>query len=175
MHFPLAIAPTPSTLKGMQVFVTREGQQFGPYSLEEVRQYLAAGQLTADDQANFQQASGEFWMGPLFKLPGVSGIESHETVAAPTPLARYNAKETRINRRLFQTELQRFQKLNPAGQAENLVLRTASEEFRVFRISKLEGERITVDYQHRDVRKEKTLNYFEIREIEVWPADAEST
>ena len=155
----------------MQIFITRAGQQYGPYQLDEVRQFLAEGQLAADDQAHFQQASGEFWMGPLFKIPGVSGIE---TPAAVVPLERYEAPETRINRRLFQTELERFQKLNPAGRSEDLVLHTATEEFRIFRISKLEGERLTIEHQHRGVRKEKTLNYFEIRAVEVWATNADN-
>ena len=110
-------------------------------------------------------------MGPLFKIPGVSGIE---TPAGVAPLERYEAPETRINRRLFQTELEQFQKLNPAGRSEDLVLHTATEEFRVFRISKLEGERLTIEYEHRGVRKEKTLNYFEIRAVEVWPTNADN-
>lgn len=53
----------------MNVVVTRDGQQFGPYTPEEVRAYIASGQLFASDLAWFEGAAD--WM-PLSSVPGLS-------------------------------------------------------------------------------------------------------
>ena len=35
----------------MNILISRDGQQFGPYSLDDVNAYLASGQLSGDDMA----------------------------------------------------------------------------------------------------------------------------
>jgi hypothetical protein len=54
----------------MQVHVARDGNQIGVFSLEEIKQQLAAGTLTMSDQAWYEGAAG--W-APLSTVPGVSG------------------------------------------------------------------------------------------------------
>jgi len=54
----------------MQVHVARDGNEIGVFSLEEIKQQLAAGTLTMSDQAWYEGAAG--W-APLSTVPGVSG------------------------------------------------------------------------------------------------------
>ena len=65
--------------KPMMIHVMREGQQFGPYTLEDVNAYLAQGTLLATDQAWYEGAPD--WM-LLTQVPGVLGPG-----AAPAPVA----------------------------------------------------------------------------------------
>jgi hypothetical protein len=44
----------------MMYYVARDGQQYGPYSADTVRQYLAAGSLLASDMA--REESGQSWL-----------------------------------------------------------------------------------------------------------------
>lgn len=53
----------------MQIHINRDGQNYGPYSLDEARQYLASGNLAATDLAWFEGAPG--WM-PLSQVPGLA-------------------------------------------------------------------------------------------------------
>lgn len=53
----------------MQIHINRDGQNFGPYSLDEVRQYLASGNIVVTDLAWYEGAPG--WM-PLGQVPGVA-------------------------------------------------------------------------------------------------------
>jgi Tfp pilus assembly major pilin PilA len=62
----------------MQIHIHREGQNFGPYSLEEVNAYLQSGNLGAGDLAWYEGAAD--WM-PLEAVPGVVGARA---VAAAT-------------------------------------------------------------------------------------------
>jgi uncharacterized RDD family membrane protein YckC len=52
----------------MQIYVTREGQRTGPYSLEEVNRHLATGTLRPIDQAWSEGFPG--WK-PVLSFPGV--------------------------------------------------------------------------------------------------------
>jgi hypothetical protein len=65
--------------KLMMIHVMRDGQQFGPYTLEDVNAYLAQGTLLATDQAWYEGAPD--WM-LLTQVPGVLGPG-----AAPAPVA----------------------------------------------------------------------------------------
>jgi hypothetical protein len=49
-------------------YVARDGQQYGPYSADTVRQYLAAGSLLISDMA--REESGQSWLtlGQLLRL-----------------------------------------------------------------------------------------------------------
>ena len=53
----------------MQIYIHRDGQQFGPYSVEQAREYLAAGSLAATDLAWYEGAAD--W-APLGQLKEVS-------------------------------------------------------------------------------------------------------
>jgi len=68
----------------MQVHLERSGQQFGPYSIEEVNTYLSSGQVLPTDMAWYDGAPG--WM-PLTQVPGVQvgGPPSAPSVPPPTP------------------------------------------------------------------------------------------
>ena len=52
----------------MQIHIDRQGQRFGPYSLEEVNQYLAAGNVLPTDIA-WQDGMVD-WV-PVTAIPGV--------------------------------------------------------------------------------------------------------
>ena len=51
----------------MQVYVHRGGKQLGPYGIDQLRQYVDAGQFTPQDQAFYEGASA--WI-PLGEVPG---------------------------------------------------------------------------------------------------------
>ncbi len=53
----------------MMIHISREGQQFGPYSLEEVNTYLADGSLLPTDIGWIEGAPE--WM-PITQIPGVA-------------------------------------------------------------------------------------------------------
>lgn len=52
----------------MNYFVARNGQQYGPYSEETVREYLAAGSLVASDTAREENAQAWQTLGQLLHL-----------------------------------------------------------------------------------------------------------
>lgn len=58
----------------MSYYVSRNGQQYGPYTEEVVRSYLAAGSLSASD--NIREESSTAWttIGQLFQVPAVTPI-----------------------------------------------------------------------------------------------------
>ena len=61
----------------MQVYIDRNGQRFGPYSVEEINCYLAEGSLLPSDQAWYD---GEMDWKPLTQVAGV-------IASSPTPLS----------------------------------------------------------------------------------------
>ena len=61
----------------MQIFIARDGQQTGPFSLEQVQQMLTAGGASGEDLAWYEGAPE--WM-PLSQVPGVTG-----NAPPPTP------------------------------------------------------------------------------------------
>jgi len=54
-----------SLLTSMDIYVSRDGQEFGPYTLEDVNAYIASGQINATDLAWFD---GETDWKPLHEL-----------------------------------------------------------------------------------------------------------
>ena len=62
----------------MQLYISREGQQFGPYSIEQARDYMASGNLLAEDLA-WHDGAAE-WV-PLAQVPGV--VPAARAGAAP--------------------------------------------------------------------------------------------
>jgi hypothetical protein len=67
--------------KPMMIHVMRDGQQFGPYTLEDVNAYLAQGTLLPDDQAWYEGAPD--WM----LLTQVPGVLAPGAAAAPVTVA----------------------------------------------------------------------------------------
>ncbi|MCE3004601.1 MAG: DUF4339 domain-containing protein, partial [Xanthomonadaceae bacterium] len=63
----------------MQIHINRDGQNYGPYTLDEARQYLASGNLIDTDLAWFEGAAN--WM-PLSQVPGI-GPAARSAPAAP--------------------------------------------------------------------------------------------
>jgi len=65
----------------MQIYIHRDGQQFGPYSLEQAQDYLRSGDLLAEDLAWHEGAAD--WM-PLAGVVGVAPVAALSSVGAPT-------------------------------------------------------------------------------------------
>lgn len=68
----------------MKIYITRDGQRTGPYSLEEVNRQLAAGNLSPVDQAWSEGSPG--WK-PLVGFPGVIMPGGASSTAMPIGLA----------------------------------------------------------------------------------------
>ena len=52
----------------MNIYVHKDGTQYGPYTLEQVQQYIQQGAFTLQDQACHD---GQNWI-PLSQVPGLS-------------------------------------------------------------------------------------------------------
>jgi len=70
--------------KPMMIHVMRDGQQFGPYTLEDVNAYLAQGTLLSTDQAWYEGAPD--WM-LLTQVPGVLPPGAAPVPAVVVPVA----------------------------------------------------------------------------------------
>jgi hypothetical protein len=70
----------------MQLYIHRDGQQFGPYSVEDVRGYLASGNLLAEDLAWHEGAAD--WT-PLAQVVGLA--------SAPSPVQAEPAQATELS------------------------------------------------------------------------------
>jgi mono/diheme cytochrome c family protein len=66
----------------MQIFINRDGQQFGPFTLDQVNQALATGQLLPTDLAFFEGL--QQWT-PLTQIQGVVVLGA-APMAAPVPV-----------------------------------------------------------------------------------------
>lgn len=64
----------------MQIYVTKEGQRTGPYSLEEVNRHLATGMFRPIDQAWSEVFPG--WK-PVVSFPGVIMPGGASSTATP--------------------------------------------------------------------------------------------
>jgi len=70
------------------IHVMRDGQQFGPYTIEDINAYLAQGTLLPTDQAWYEGAAN--WM-PITDVPGVvHGAAPAPVVAGADPMAAAN-------------------------------------------------------------------------------------
>ena len=160
----------------MLLHLTRDGQAFGPYPIEEAREYLKRGQILPNDQAWYEGCAG--WM-PVTQVPGMIGAAGGDVppppppppppaVAGPVILATYSNANIKFNKKFMETELGRFLKLNPEGQVEQLFMRVRTgEEYLLYRVSKTEGDHCVVQVDVDGVRKDKRVDYFNITEIEV--------
>ena len=73
--------------KPMMIHVMRDGQQFGPYTLEDVNAYLTQGTLLPTDQAWYEGAPD--WM-LLTQVPGVLSPGAAPVPVAVDPMAAAN-------------------------------------------------------------------------------------
>ena len=75
----------------VMIHVMRDGQQFGPYTIEDINAYMAQGNLLPTDQAWYEGAAN--WM-PITKVPGVvhgaAPVLAAPAVAAADPMAVAN-------------------------------------------------------------------------------------
>ena len=152
----------------MLLHFDRDGDAFGPYPLEEAREYLKRGEILPTDQAWFEGAAD--WM-PVMEVPGMIG-----TTAGPPPppataqvtvVAHYTSTTTKFNKRFFESEIGRFLKLNPEDNPEQLFMRTRNGDFALYRVAKAELDHCIISVDLDGVRKDKRIDYFNINEIEV--------
>src|SRR3954468_6650521 len=66
----------------MQIYVGKDGQQLGPFTLEEINRKLADGTFSATDLAWYEGAAG--W-APLSGVAGVVIPQAAPATPAPTP------------------------------------------------------------------------------------------
>ena len=170
--FPFAIPTFPSQNPCMLLHFNRDGQAFGPYPLEEAREYLKRGQIMPSDQAWYEGCPN--WM-PVVQVPGMIGGGATDTPpppsaapAGPVVLVSYSNATNKFNKKFFQTELARFLKLNPEGQTEQLFMRVRTgEEYALYRVAKTEGDHCVIQVDIDGVRKDKRVDYFNINDIEI--------
>lgn len=173
--FPFAIPTFPSQNPCMLLHFNRDGQAFGPYPLEEAREYLKRGQILPSDQAWYEGCPN--WM-PVVQVPGMIGGGATDTPPPPPPpsaapagpvvLVSYSNATNKFNKKFFQTELARFLKLNPEGQTEQLFMRVRTgEEYALYRVAKTEGDHCVIQVDVDGVRKDKRVDYFNINDIEI--------
>lgn len=74
----------------MEIFITRDGQQFGPYTLDDVNAYLASGELSGDDLGWHDGAAD--WL-PLRTMEGVVAPRSSAPPPPPSMAANQPAQE----------------------------------------------------------------------------------
>jgi hypothetical protein len=149
----------------------RDGDPFGPYPLEEAREYLKRGEILPTDRAWFEGAAD--WM-PVMEVPGMIGTTSEDAAPPPAPtsaqatvVAQYSSATTKFNRRFFETELGRFLKLNPEDNPEQIFMRTRNGDFTLHRVAKVEPDHCIIAVNLDGVRKDKRVDYFNINEIEI--------
>ena len=76
----------------MNIYVHKDGTQYGPYTLEQVQQYIQQGAFTLQDQACHD---GQNWI-PLSQVPGLSQPAIAQPVAQQ-PQAQVHANPTAGN------------------------------------------------------------------------------
>jgi hypothetical protein len=168
----VAIPTFPPQTPRMLLHFNRDGQAFGPYPLEEAREYLKRGQILPTDQAWYEGCAN--WM-PVVQVPGMIGgatgtppLPPSAAPAGPVVLASFSNATTKFNKKFFQTELARFLKLNPEGQTDQLFMRVRTgEEYSLYRVAKTEGDHCVVQVDVDGVRKDKRVDYFNINDIEI--------
>src|SRR5450756_95489 len=73
-------------LDGMKYLIHRGGQQYGPYSVEELRQFVASGNILSSDMAWAQGMPA--WV-PVSQILG--GAPAAAPAPAPAPAPSYQA------------------------------------------------------------------------------------
>lgn len=68
----------------MPYYVSREGQTYGPYTIEDLKRYVASGNILLTDMAKADDASE--WV-PVAQILNVAGTEAATPPAMPSPYA----------------------------------------------------------------------------------------
>ena len=71
----------------MNLYLSRQGQTFGPYTVDQAREYLAAGQFFPNDHALFEGQTEWNSLGELI------GTEAPQAEAEPSPVVDEPAGE----------------------------------------------------------------------------------
>ena len=154
----------------------RDGQAFGPYPLEEAREYLKRGQILPTDQAWYEGGPG--WV-PVVQVPGMIGGMASGAPTPPPPAsmptapqavvtAVYSKADTKFNKHFFMRTLGRFLKVNPDGNPEQLFMTVRTgEEFLLYRVARAEQDHCVIQIDENGVRRDKRVDYFNINEIQV--------
>ena len=80
---PPADVPPPEPGPSDEIHVSREGQRFGPYLINEVKDYLKSGNLRFSDSVWYSGVTD--WV-PLSLVPGVAdGVQTLHAAAPPPP------------------------------------------------------------------------------------------
>ena len=74
----------------MEIHITKDGQQYGPYNLKAVNGYLASGQLNASDLAWHEGAPGWIMLGAVH---GVVTPRSTRSMPLPPPVRSVSVAE----------------------------------------------------------------------------------
>jgi hypothetical protein len=76
----------------MQLYIHRDGQQFGPYPEDQARQFLASGELSAGDLAWHEGAAGWAPLSDVLKpIPAASTPAAASPIPAASPAASPSA------------------------------------------------------------------------------------
>ena len=84
----------------MNIYVHKDGTQYGPYTIEQVLQYIQQGAFTLQDQACHD---GQNWV-PLSQVPGLSKPASAQTVSQEPQQAHANQGVVNTQNQLNQTQ-----------------------------------------------------------------------
>lgn len=68
----------------MEIFISRNNEKHGPYSLEQIQGFLASGQMQGSDHAWYEGVKG--WV-PLSQVPGVQMPKAGSVPPPPPPAA----------------------------------------------------------------------------------------
>ena len=77
----------------MNIYIHKDGTQYGPYSLEQVQQYIQQGAFTLQDQACHD---GQNWI-PLSQVPGIAQQAQPQAQAAPQQIQQAATPQTAAN------------------------------------------------------------------------------
>ena len=68
----------------MNIYVHKDGTQYGPYTLEQLQQYIQQGSFTLQDQACYD---GQNWV-TIAQVPGIASSVANQSQAATQPQAQ---------------------------------------------------------------------------------------
>ena len=73
----------------MKAYVSKDGQQHGPYSVEQLQEYLRQGNFTAEDLACYD---GRNWV-TVAQVPGLATVKPPATPPEQTPAGQQRAAQ----------------------------------------------------------------------------------
>ncbi len=82
----------------MLIHIQRDGQEFGPYTLEDLNKYLAEGSLLASDLAWYEGLQN--WI-PMEQVPGVNLPSSNFPIAQEVGIAGTTVRSISTKKKIF--------------------------------------------------------------------------